>query len=132
MSTKIFYTQQELHTLREIRRISKDKTITDVNKLQQRLKERGIKVTFDKDKSNGKVKSISFEKDTLKVDSVKANDRVWTDRVLNSVDKNREQMIKEMNSPKVQNDRFEEIRRTREERTKMQEQSMYNNKGLER
>lgn len=133
MSTKLLYNTYEIHLFREVRRASKDKSITDIHKLKERLSRQNIKVSFEI--KNGKVQNISFEKESFKVTSVKGNDRVFTDRVLKSVDSNHKEQMTSKNKEQSQekgNDRFDKIRATREQKTAIEKQSMYSNKGLSR
>lgn len=127
LNTKIFRSEQEIHSLRIIRRVSNDKNVTDLNKLKEELQKHKIDVKFEI--KDGKVQNISFKKSGFDLDSVRGNDRVWTDRVIKSVQENKAlSMDKGKEEPK--RSRFDEIKANREERTKMQQQGLYNTKGL--
>ena len=114
METKLFYNDYEIHLLREIRRESKNQSNTDLNKLKENLAKRNIHVNFEV--KNGTLRNISFKKDKFEISSIKGNDRVFTDRILKSIDDNKkclEQSKKEELKPKY--NRFEELKKHREQ-----------------
>lgn len=129
METKMFYNAYEIHVLREIRRASKDKSVTDLNKLKEKLAEKGIKMNFET--KQGKVQSISFKKNEFEINSTRGNDRVWTDRVIKSVSDNKNTLEKAQKQEREKPDynRFAEIRKQREERTELLSRDMYKTKG---
>ncbi|MFD2289231.1 hypothetical protein GJU39_21895 [Pedobacter petrophilus] len=129
METKIFYTAYEINALREIRRASKDKSNTDLNKLKESLAKRNINVNFEV--KNGRIQSISFKKNEFEINSIKGNDRVFTDRIVKSINENKnslEQAKKEEKKPDY--NRFAELKKHREERTELLSRDMYNTKGF--
>lgn len=132
MERALFLNVHEVHQLNEIRRISRDKSITDLNKLKERLKEKKIDMKIDV--KFGKVQHVSFQSKDFKIDSTKGIDRVFTDKVLKNVEKNgkehQQALQKERNKPEY--NRFDELKRNREERTNTINQNMYNTKGLSR
>lgn len=131
MSTKLFYNAYEIEVLREVRRASKDKSNTDLNKLKQDLAKRNIQVNFEV--KNGKLNFISFKKNDFEISSIKGNDRIFIDRVIKSIDENKyslEQAKKEEKKPEY--NRFEEIKRLREARTELLSRNMYDTKGFTR
>lgn len=131
METKFFYNAYEIHVLREVRRASKDKSVTDLNKLKEKLAEKGIKMNFET--KQGKVQSISFKKNEFEINSIRGNDRVWIDRVVKSVDENKktfEQAQKQEKKPEY--NRFAELKQHREARTELLSRNMYDTKGFSR
>ncbi|WP_159638983.1 hypothetical protein [Sphingobacterium composti Ten et al. 2007 non Yoo et al. 2007] len=132
MERKLFYNAYEINVLREVRRASKDKSVTDLNKLKEKLAEKGIKVNFET--KQGKVQSISFKKNEFEINSIKGKDRVWTDLVVKSVSENKNALEKaqKQEKEKPQYNRFEEMKKHREERTELLSRNMYDTKGLSR
>lgn len=138
METKIFLKPHELNTLREIRRASSDKNILNAQKLKERLDQQGIKMNFEI--KGGKVQSVSFEKDDFKISSSRANEKLFTDKVLQNLDKNRDafrskqnDLQKELNQKKEQaNQQIQNIKDSRQERTQLQQGEIYNSKNLGR
>jgi len=131
MSTKLFYNAYEVQVLREVRRSSKNKSNTDLNKLKQDLAKRNIQVNFEL--KNGKIDFISFKKNEFEINSIKGNDRVFTDRVVKSINENKnslEQAKKEEKKPEY--NRFAEMKKHREERTELLNRNMYDTKGFTR
>lgn len=138
MDTKWFLKPSEVNTLREIRRTSADKSVMNAQKLKERLEQKGIKVHFEI--KHSKVQSITFAKDDFKITSLKGADRVFTDRIMKSLEKNREafrakqiDQQKQAETKQAQaKEQIQKIRDSREERTRIQGQSLYNSKGLSR
>lgn len=131
MSTKLFYNAYEVQVLREVRRASKNKSNTDLNKLKQDLAKRNIQVNFEL--KNGKIDFISFKKNEFEINSIKGIDRVFTDRVVKSINENKnslEQAKKEEKKPEY--NRFAEMKKHREERTELLNRNMYDTKGFTR
>lgn len=130
MSTKIFYTQIELLTYRKIREVSKKSN--NVQELKKNLEKHGIKTNFSFD-HKGKVQNLSFEKESFKMNSVKGIDRTYTDRIVNTLDKNREKLQQNIQKEMQQKpNRFDEIRANRDLKTQMERQPMYNTKSMKR
>lgn len=138
METKIFLKPHELNTLREIRRASSDKNILNAQKLKERLDQQGIKMNFEI--KGGKVQNVSFEKDDFKISSFRANEKLFTDKVLQNLDKNRDafrskqnDLQKELNQKKEQaNQQIQNIKDSRQERTQLHQGEIYNSKNLGR
>lgn len=138
METKILLKPNELQTLREIRRTSSDKNVLNVQKLKERLEQQGIKMTYEI--KSGKVQNVSFEKDDFKISSSKANEKLFTDKVMNNLDKNREafrskqseQQKEELQKKEQAKQQIQSIKDSREERTQLQQNSIYNTKNLGR
>jgi len=130
METKIFYNAYEINVLREVRRASKDKSATDLNKLKENLAKQNIKVDFEM--KNNRVTSISFKKNEFEISSVKGNDRVWTDRIVKSIDENKKSLeqAKTAERSKPDYNRFAEMKKHREERSDLLSRNMYDTKGL--
>ncbi|MEJ5148836.1 hypothetical protein [Sphingobacterium sp. MYb388] len=132
METKLFLTQMEIHGLNEIRKASKNKDVTDVHKLREQLAKRNIDVTFEI--KGDRITTISFKNEHFQVNSIKGYERSFTDRVLKSINENKMASLAEQNkqkeSPKY--NRFEEIKRTREERTQLLNRNLYDTKGMSR
>lgn len=131
MSTKLFYNAYEIQVLREVRRASKDKSNTDLNKLKQDLAKRNIQVNFKL--KNGKIDFISFKKNEFEITSIKGNDRVFTDRVIKSINENKNSLEQaQMEEKKPQYNRFAELKKHRDERAELLSRNLYDPKGLSR
>lgn len=133
MTTQIFIKPYDIHVLREIRRASKEKNITDIHKLKERLAKQDIKVNFDV--KYGKVQNVSFQKGDFKISSIKGHERLFTDRVIKSVEVNKNSLTNEQNKEKQQGqgiNRFDQVRAMREEKTALERRDMYNTKGFGR
>lgn len=129
METKLFYNAYEINALREIRRASKDKSNTDLNKLKENLAKKNIHVNFEV--KNGKLQNISFKKNEFEISSIKGNDRIFTDRVVKSVEENKKSQEQAKNEEKKpEYNRFAEMKKHREERTQLLNRDMYNTKGF--
>ena len=110
----------------------------NAQKLKERLETKGIKVEFEV--KQGKVQNISFTRDDFQITSVKGVHRNFTKTVMNNLEKNREAFrAKQFAEQKQVEDKkqlvkeqIQEVRNIREEKTKLQAQNMYSNKGLSR
>lgn len=132
MNTKLFLTKMEVHTLNEIRKASKDRTVTDVHKLREQLAKRNINVNFEI--KGDKVTAISFKKKDFQISSIKGNERLFTDRVLKSVAENKQALTAELKAENQgpKRSKFEEIKRYRAEKTQLLNRSLYDTKGMSR
>ncbi|SDY05419.1 hypothetical protein [Flavobacterium degerlachei] len=129
METKLFYNAYEINALREIRRASKNKYNTDLNKLKENLAKKNIHVDFEV--KNGTLRNISFKKNEFEINSIKGNDRVFTDRIVKSVNNNKNSLEQSKKAEKTKEyNRFEELKKHREERTQLLNRDMYNTKGF--
>lgn len=138
MNTKMFYSSLELTTLREIRRESKNKDNLNIQKLKDNLAERGYKVEFSI--KQGKIQSVSFEKDNFKIDSINANQRGFTNTILKQLEKNRESFRDVQNRndkavserKEIAENQIKEVRSSRDERTSLYNQDIFKSKDLGR
>lgn len=132
MNTKLFLTKMEVHALNEIRKASKDRTVTDVHKLREQLAKRNINVNFEI--KGDKVTAISFKKKDFQISSIKGNERLFTDRVLKSVAENKQALMAELKAENQapKRNRFEEIKRHRAEKTQLLNRNLYDTKGMSR
>lgn len=132
MNTKLFLTKMEVHALNEIRKASKDRTVTDVHKLREQLAKRNINVNFEI--KGDKVTAISFKKKDFQISSIKGNERLFTDRVLKSVAENKQALTAELKAENQapKRNRFEEIKCHRTEKTQLLNRNLYDTKGMSR
>lgn len=121
-----------LHKQRQISQISR--RATSLQQLQKECKKRGINMQF----REGRNKFISFSTSrNFKIHSKKGADRVYTNIVENRIKDNAEhwkdKQIQDLKAQvSNQYERFENCRNNREERTQLERQEMFSNRGLER
>lgn len=131
---KILLNDYEVHMRNKITQISKDKSITSMDKLKEALAKENIKMKLDKSPS-GHVRNISFsdKRGKFEIDGEKgAQAHVWKNIERNVSSNSKEaQEQAQAQASKPQYNRFDELKKQRDESAKrQQEQSNKQSKSL--
>lgn len=122
---KILLNDYEVHKRNKITQISKDKSITSIDKLKEALAKENIKMKIDKSPS-GHVRNISFsdKRGKFEVDGTKgAESHVWkniNDNVLSNAKDAK--AVEQAQASKPQYNRFDELKKQRDESAKRQQE----------
>lgn len=130
-----FWNEYEIEMYNRIKTVSKQGDITDLGKLKEQLAKQNISMKVEVSTS-GKVKRISFEtkEKKLEIDGNEGKTQFLWDKIKKNVENNlkveREKEKEIQNKPTY--NRFEEVKRNREEQSKVINQERHSLKGLSR